>query len=61
MNNKINLTDDELSLIATSLQMTIMANEKYIQMNGEQGLDFQTKEAMKEMRALYDKLNREYF
>ena len=61
MNNNLNLTDDELSLIATSLQMTIMGHEKYVSVNGEAGLDYETKQGIEEMKILFERLNREYF
>lgn len=61
MNNNLNLTDDELTLIVSSLQITIMGHEKYIQTNGDEKLDFKTIEAIKEMKKLYERLNKEYF
>lgn len=61
MNIKLDLTDDELSLIQTSLQLTMKSHERYTQVKGEKGLDFQTKQAFKEMKELYERLNKEYF
>lgn len=61
MNNKVNLTDDELSLIATSLMMTLAAHEKYTEQNGDSNIDLATKEAIKGIMKLYNRLNKEYF
>lgn len=61
MNNKVNLTDDELSLIQTALQLAKMSYEKYIQANGENGLDNETLEAVEGMNNLHYRLNKEYF
>lgn len=61
MNNNVNLTDDELSVIMTSLQMSIMSYEKYKEQNGGSNLDFNTRQAVQEMKKLYEKLNKDYF
>jgi uncharacterized protein involved in exopolysaccharide biosynthesis len=61
MNNQVNLTDDELSLIQTALQLAEMSYDKYIQNNGETGLDDETQEAIKGMKDLHYRLNKEYF
>jgi hypothetical protein len=61
MNNKVDLTDDELSVIQTSLEVSIRSFEKYIEINGESSLDFQTREAFQSMKKLHAKLNKEYF
>lgn len=61
MNNKVDLTDDELSLVVTSLQMNIMGHEKYVQMNGENTLDAYTEGIIKDMKSLLERLGREYF
>lgn len=61
MNNKVELSDDELSLVVTSLLMTISGYEKYIQENRESNLDIQTKEVIKDTKILYERLNKEYF
>jgi hypothetical protein len=58
MNNQVNLTDDELSVIVTSLQMTLMSVEQY---EKENVLDFQTQEVKKEMKSLHERLREEYF
>ncbi len=61
MNNQVNLTDDELTLIATALQLAVMSHERYMQLNGEESLDHQSKEAYRKMKTLLDRLNKEYF
>ena len=61
MNNKVNLTDDELSLIQASLQITIASQERYITINGMKGLSLQDLETVKEMKVLHERLNKEYF
>lgn len=61
MKNNVILTDDELSLITTSLQMTIASTEKYLSINGESSLDHVTMEAYREMKKLYERMVEEYF
>jgi hypothetical protein len=61
MNNQVNLSDDELSVIQTSLQLSLTSFEKYVITNGEHSLDYQTKEVYKDMQSLFDRLNKEYF
>jgi hypothetical protein len=61
MNNKVDLTDDELSVIQTALAITIASHERYITINGMKGLTLQDLEAIKEMQVLYDRLRKEYF
>ena len=61
MDNTVKLTDDELSLITTSLQMTIASTEKYLSINGEGSLDYTTMEAYREMKKLYGRMVEEYF
>lgn len=61
MSNDIALTDDELSLIVTSLLLTIESHKKYISIHGEYSLDFTTKEAVKGIVVLHDRLIKEYF
>lgn len=61
MNNKVNLTDDELSLIMTSLMMTISAHNKYVEQNGSSGLDLATGEAIEGIKELYNRFNKGYF
>lgn len=61
MNNQVNLTDDELSLIQTALHLAVVSYDKYIQANGELGLDGETQEAIERMNKLHYRLNKEYF
>lgn len=61
MNNNVTLTDDELSLIAVSLQMTITGTEKYLSINGENSLDYASMEGYKDMQKLYKRIMEEYF
>ena len=61
MNNEVKLTDDELSLIQASLQITIASQERYITINGMKGLSLQDLETVKEMKVLHERLNKEYF
>jgi len=59
MNNYITLTDDELCAIMTSLKMTIMAQQAYAAKG--LSLDAESAEALSEVKALYDRLDSEYF
>lgn len=61
LNNKVNLTDDELSLIQTSLEMSINTFKKYKEKNGDAGLDFASLEAFEGFKELFARLNKEYF
>lgn len=61
MKNKVILTDDELALIQTSLMLTLTSHKEYVEQYGEEGLDFQTKEGIKGMIELYERLKKEYF
>ena len=61
MNNNVKLTDDELALIATALQTTIMSHEKYVQVKGAANIDHATLEAIAGMRALLERLHKEQF
>lgn len=61
MNNKVDLTDDELSVIMTSLMMTIAAHNKYVEENGSSGLDVATGEVIESMKELYNRFRKEYF
>lgn len=61
MENTIILTDDELSVIQASLQLTLKSHEKFIQQNGEDKLDYQTRETIKEMKHLFERFDREFF
>ncbi|MEH6941519.1 hypothetical protein [Bacillus sp. JJ722] len=58
MDNKVDLTDDELSVIQASLQVSILAGENYLETNG---LDYATKGTLEQMKALYVRLDKEYF
>lgn len=59
MFNSVILSDDELSVIQTALQMNLISIEKY----EKQGnlLDFATQDAKREMQQLFDRLNELYF
>ena len=59
--NYVELTDDELSAIMTSLQYTINGIDKYIDKNGKGSLDSATLQAAEEMKALYKKIESKYF
>lgn len=59
MSKQISLTDDELSIIQTSLQMSIMSYDAHIQMNGEKGLDSETLEVIKGMKELLNRISKE--
>ncbi|WP_310876954.1 hypothetical protein [Priestia megaterium] len=61
MNNQVNLTDDELATIQTSLATTLASYRKYIKLNGEDSLDLTTEETMKAMNELYKRFERDYF
>lgn len=61
MINKVALTDDELSLIMTSLQSTINSYDNYINQNGKEKLDLVTLQALEDMKALYNKIESEYY
>ncbi|QPQ35885.1 hypothetical protein [Lysinibacillus sp. JNUCC-52] len=59
--NNIELTDDELSVIMTSLQYTMNGFNIFIDKNGKDSLDSLTLQAVKEMKILYEKLESKYF
>ena len=59
--NNVELTDDELSLILTSLQITIANSKKYIERNGKEHLDNITLEALEEMKILFGKIESKYY
>lgn len=59
--NKVELTDDELVLIATALIITVAGSEKHIELNGKDSLDKATLEAVEDMKTLYEKLEEKYF
>lgn len=60
-NNNLNLTDDELSAIQTALLMTIQGYEKHVKLHGEQSLDIDTIQGIRDMKKLFDRFNDEYF
>ncbi|WP_162986435.1 hypothetical protein [Virgibacillus sp. Bac332] len=55
--NNIQLTDDEISLMETSLMLTLASYSKYKKMYGENSLDLETENAIKGMKELKNKLN----
>ncbi|WP_025785681.1 hypothetical protein [Sporosarcina sp. D27] len=59
--NNVELTDNENSLIATSLVTTIASTQTYIQNCGQDKLDDSTIGAFNDMQKLLDKLEREFF
>lgn len=59
--NNLTLTDDELSVVMTSLQLTIMGYEKYVDENGKASVDIQTRDAYEDTKKLYTKLKNEFF
>lgn len=61
MNNTLVLTDDELAVVQTSLQLTIMSVEKYKQANGDESVDFETRNTLKVATELHRRFNQEYF
>lgn len=61
MKNEVELTDDELALFVTSLEMSLKSYEKYVDEHGKDDLDDLTKETLKEMKSLFDRLKEEYF
>lgn len=61
MINELKLTDDELSVVQTSLQFSIMTYKKHLEMYGDSKLDEATKEAIKATEDLFNKLNDRYF
>jgi hypothetical protein len=54
--NNLTLTDNELSVIITSLQMSLMSYERFIAENGENRLDIATKNTINEMKELFNRL-----
>ena len=61
MNNKVILTDDELCVIQTTLAMILMSHEQFVKLNGESALDQQSKNTIRDAKALHDRLQKEYF
>lgn len=61
MKNEVTLTDDELSVLMASLELTIMSYEKYIAQHGEITMDFLNRKAYREAKNLHVRLKRIYF
>lgn len=61
MNNKVDLNDDELSLVMTALTLTLFSYTKWINKNGEDNLPLSEKTVRDDMQKLYDRLNEEYY
>lgn len=61
MSNNVVLTDDELCIIQSSLDMSIAAYNNFIENNGEIVLDSETRKAIKEMKQLRNRFLKEYF
>lgn len=59
MNNNVSLTDDELSVIVTSLELTLKSYEGYIEKGNQ--VDVATAQVVKDARQLFDRLNKDYF
>lgn len=59
MNNNVSLTDDELSVIVTSLELTLKSYDGYIAKGNQ--VDATTLQTVEDARRLFDRLNKEYF
>lgn len=59
--NTLELTDNEIALIATALTTTIASTQKYIQIYGKDNSDNSTLSAFKEMKELLRKIEMKYF
>ena len=59
--NNVGLTDDELTLIVTSLVTTITGYEMHIENNGKDSLDHISLKSLEEMKILYKELEAKYF
>lgn len=59
MINNVNLTDDELSVIVTSLELTMKSYESFIQKGNQP--DQSTIKAYEDIKLLFGRLTREYF
>ena len=60
MENSVILTDDELCVIQTALQLTLMSYEKYKTENNQE-LDTNTLNTVDEMQILFNRINNEFF
>lgn len=60
-NNTVILTDDELTAIVASLKLSIMGHERHLEVYGKDSLDSVSKNAIKEVRAIHDRLTKEFF
>lgn len=58
--NNVELTDDEISLIVTSLITSIASAQTYIQNYGQDKLDDSTQSAFEDMKELLDKLEKKF-
>lgn len=61
MENNLILTDDELSLIATSLMITISSYDKQVELHGTSSLTPAASEALVELKVLQAKLHEDFF
>lgn len=59
--NNLEPTDDELSVIITSLQYTITGFNKYNDKNSKDSLDSATLQAVEVMKALHKKIESKYY
>lgn len=61
MNNKVDLTDEELNAIQYSLQLTITNHNNYVRVNGAQDFDITYLETLTRMREIHKRFNKLYF
>lgn len=61
LNNILKLSDDELDLIQTSLDMTILSHERYIEVNGNAAIDQSTKKAIEGMKKLRSDIDKKFY
>jgi len=61
MDNMVKLSDDELSIIQSSLLLSIKSYEKYMKENKGVKVDSQTLEELETMKKLFERFEKEYF
>lgn len=59
--NNVQLTDDELSVIMSSLWLTINSIQRQIDVNGDGSLDVLTMEVFNEATQLHNRIEKEFY
>lgn len=59
--NNVELSEEELIVMHTSLHIVLMGYEQQVEANGIDSLSQETKQAIKGVRALYNRFEKEFF